>query len=107
MSNTIRLDVDKEGFLRNLADWNETVATELARSEDIELTAEHWEIIHLVRDYYETYHVSPPTRVLVKIIGEKFGPEKGRSIHLMQLFSGRPAKLVSQIAGLPKPANCD
>lgn len=107
MTDIDQLDLDKEGFLRNLSDWNDAVAAELARAEGIELTDDHREIIRLVRDYYHRYRISPATRVLVKITGEKLGPEKGRSIYLMKLFSGRPAKLVSKIAGLPKPANCD
>jgi tRNA 2-thiouridine synthesizing protein E len=101
------LSVDKEGFLRNLSDWNESVARELADSEGIELTDDHWHIINVVRQYYDEYHISPATRVLAKIVGDELGPEKGRSIYLMQLFSGKPAKLVSKIGGLPKPPNCD
>lgn len=101
------VDVDKEGFLRNLADWRPEVAEALARAEGIELTDDHWQVIHAVRDYYAEYHLSPATRVLVKLIGERLGPDKGQSIYLMRLFSGKPAKLVSKIAGLPKPPNCD
>lgn len=101
------LNVDKEGFLRDLADWNPAVACELARSEGIELTADHWQVIDTVRDYYAAYRISPATRVLVKLVREKIGAEEGQSIYLMQLFSGKPARLVSKIAGLPKPANCD
>jgi tRNA 2-thiouridine synthesizing protein E len=99
--------VDKEGFLRNLDDWSPEVAEALALTDGIRLTEEHWEILRLVRDYYRCYHLSPATRVLVRLVGERLGPEKGQSIHLMRLFSGKPAKLVSKIAGLPKPANCD
>lgn len=101
------LNVDNEGFLRELSDWNEDVATELARLEGIELDSDHWEVIWLAREYYDTYRISPAARVLVKVVGERLGPEKGRSIHLMKLFSGRPARLVSKISGLPKPPNCD
>lgn len=99
--------LDKEGFLRDLDDWSPEVAETLALTDGIRLTAEHWEVIRLVRDYYRSYHLAPATRVLVKLVGERLGPEKGQSIYLMQLFSGKPAKLVSKIAGLPKPANCD
>lgn len=101
------LNVDKEGFLRDLSDWNEEVATELARLEGIELGSDHWEVIWLAREYYDAYRISPAARVLVKVVGERLGAEKGRSIHLMKLFSGRPARLVSKISGLPKPPNCD
>lgn len=98
---------DKEGFLRNLDDWSEAVACEIAEQDDIELTADHWEIIHLVRGYYESYRLFPQNRVLVKRIGEELGREKGTSIHLMTLFTGKPARVIARIAGLPKPPNCD
>lgn len=101
------LQLDKEGFLRDLSDWDESVAVELAASEGIDLTDDHWHIINIVRRYYDEYHISPATRVLANIVGQELGAEKGRSIYLMQLFSGKPAKLVSKIAGLPKPPNCD
>jgi tRNA 2-thiouridine synthesizing protein E len=101
------LNVDKEGFLRQLSDWNEDLASELALQDDIILSAEHWEIINIVRAYYHQYKISPVNRVLVNTIKQKLGPEKGKSIYLMRLFSGKPARLVSKIAGLPKPNNCD
>ena len=105
--DAVELNLDKEGFLRELADWNTEVAHFLAKNEGIDLTPEHWEVIHLVRAYYQKYQLSPVTRALVKAIREQLGDAKGNSIHLMQLFSGKPAKLISKIAGLPKPANCD
>lgn len=101
------IEVDKEGFLRNLSDWNPQVAEQLAAQDNITLTDEHWEIINLVQDYYQRFNISPAMRVLVKVAQEKLGKKKGRSIHLMLLFPGTPAKLISKIAGLPKPDNCD
>jgi tRNA 2-thiouridine synthesizing protein E len=103
----MKLNLDKEGFLRDLSDWNPDVAEVLAKNDEITLSGSHWQIINLVRDYYQQYQISPVTRVLVKITRKKLGEDKGNSIYLMQLFSGKPAKLVSKIAGLPKPANCD
>ncbi len=99
--------VDKEGFLRNLDDWTPEVAVLLAEADNIALTDAHWCIINIARDYYARYQIAPATRVLVKIVREQLGPDKGQSIYLMQLFTGKPAKLVSKISGLPKPANCD
>ncbi|HKI74909.1 MAG TPA: TusE/DsrC/DsvC family sulfur relay protein [Pseudomonadales bacterium] len=99
--------LDKEGFLRQLSDWSPEVAARLAENEGIVLTEAHWEVINVVRDFYDRYHISPATRVLVKIVGEQLGSEKGRSVYLMQLFSSKAARLVSKIGGLPKPANCD
>jgi tRNA 2-thiouridine synthesizing protein E len=103
----MKLNLDKEGFLRDLSDWNPDVAQLLAKNEEITLSDSHWQVINLVRDYYQQYQISPATRVLVKITRKKLGEDKGNSIYLMQLFTGKPAKLVSKIAGLPKPPNCD
>ncbi len=98
---------DKEGFLSDYKDWSKELAPELAAAEGISLTEQHWEVINLVRSFYQKFHLSPTTRVLVKIVGEQLGSEKGRSIYLMRLFTSKPAKLVAKISGLPKPTNCD
>jgi tRNA 2-thiouridine synthesizing protein E len=98
--------LDEEGFLVNLDDWNESVAEWLAGHEGITLTAQHWEIIHLVRAFYAEFDLSPAMRALVKYAGLKLGSDKGRSIYLLKLFPGSPAKIASKIAGLPKPDNC-
>ncbi|MBN7797746.1 TusE/DsrC/DsvC family sulfur relay protein [Parahaliea mediterranea] len=97
---------DKEGFLRELDDWSPAVAEQLAAAEGIALGAAHWEVIELLRDYYRQFESSPAMRPLVKYCALKLGPDKGKSIYLMSLFPGSPAKLGSKIAGLPKPDNC-
>jgi tRNA 2-thiouridine synthesizing protein E len=98
--------VDKEGFLQNLDDWTEPVAEALARAEGIELSAEHWEILWLLRAFYDEFQLSPATRPLVRYAALKLGAEKGNSAHLNRLFKGTPAKLAAKLAGLPKPSNC-
>jgi len=100
------LKLDEEGFLLKLDDWNESTALQLARNEGIELLAPHWEIIHLVRTFYAEFDLSPAMRPLVKYVGVKLGSDKGRSIYLLKLFPGSPAKIISKVAGLPKPDNC-
>ncbi|MBJ7536663.1 TusE/DsrC/DsvC family sulfur relay protein [Marinomonas transparens] len=104
---TISQDIlDEEGYLLDLDNWNNKLAEDLAEKENIVLTEAHWEIILLLRDFYQEYEVSPAMRPLVKAVSKKLGPEKGRSIYLMTLFPGSPPKLAAKIAGLPKPANC-
>jgi tRNA 2-thiouridine synthesizing protein E len=97
---------DKEGFLRDLADWSPAVAEQLAEAEGLSLSEAHWEVVHLLRDYYDEFDSSPAMRALVKYCGSKLGADKGKSIYLLSLFPGSPAKLGSKIAGLPKPDNC-
>ncbi len=100
------LGTDKEGYLTQLSDWSPDVAEVLARNEAIVLTPEHWEVIEILRAFYREYELSPAMRPLVKRVGQKLGPEKGRSIYLMKLFPPSPAKIASKIAGLPRPDNC-
>lgn len=100
------LDLDKEGFLRNLEQWNEEVAEVLAMNEGIELSSDHWEILHLLREFYNRYQLAPATRALSNYIKKELAPEKGRSAYLMRLFGGSAAKNAAKIAGLPKPDNC-
>lgn len=92
--------------MKDLSDWSTEVAIQLAESESITLTDNHWEIIDLIRDFYSTYKISPTMRVLVRQVRDKLGQEKGRSVYLLTLFPDNPLKLLSKIAGLPKPPNC-
>lgn len=100
------LDTDKEGHLKNLQDWNETVAEYLAAQENIVLARAHWEIIYLLREFYKEFELAPAMRPLVKRVAQKLGGDKGRSVYLMQLFPPSPARIAAKLAGLPRPANC-
>ncbi|SDX13007.1 tRNA 2-thiouridine synthesizing protein E [Pseudomonas syringae] len=100
------IDLDKDGFLQDLNDWSMDVAQALSAEEGIILSAEHIEILQLLRDFYAEFQLSPATRPLIKYTALKLGAEKGNSLHLNRLFNGTPAKLAAKLAGLPKPTNC-
>jgi TusE/DsrC/DsvC family sulfur relay protein len=99
-------EVDEEGYLVNLADWNEDLAGEIAKAEKIDMTPNHWEVVNFLREYYNEYQIAPAVRVLTKAIGKKLGPEKGSNSYLYELFPYGPAKQACKIAGLPKPTGC-
>lgn len=99
-------ETDKDGFLLNLDDWSEDVAQSLAESENIQLNDAHWEVLHALRSFYQTYDVSPAMRPLSKYLKQELAPEKSSSIYLLKLFPGSPAKIAAKIAGLPRPENC-
>ncbi|NJO18105.1 MAG: TusE/DsrC/DsvC family sulfur relay protein [Thioploca sp.] len=100
------IETDEEGYLVNLADWNEDAAKILAAQDELELTESHWEVINFLREYYDEYQIAPAVRVLTKAIGKKLGPEKGNSKYLYELFPYGPAKQACRFAGLPKPTGC-
>ncbi|MEZ5555690.1 TusE/DsrC/DsvC family sulfur relay protein [Haliea sp.] len=97
---------DGEGFLRDMQAWTPAVAEQVAAAEGLTLTPAHWEVITLLRQYYRQFDSSPAMRPLVKWVRIHLGEDYGRSMYLLSLFPGSPAKLASKIAGLPKPDNC-
>ena len=97
---------DNDGYLEHFDEWNRAVASAIARLENIELSAPHWEILNLLREFYRHYEQSPAMRALVKYTAQQLGKDKGNSIYLLKLFPGSPAKIASKIAGLPRPENC-
>ncbi len=99
-------ETDEEGYLVNLGDWNKDVAEYIAKSENVNMSLQHWEVVDFLRGYYDEYQIAPAVRVLTKAIGKKLGPEKGNSQYLYELFPYGPAKQACKIAGLPKPTGC-
>ena len=104
--NAQSIALDKEGYLLDLNAWSPAVAEALAEREDLHLSAEHWEVLQLLRNFYSEYQLSPATRPLIKYVALHLGADKGNSLHLNRLFQGTPAKLAAKLAGLPKPTNC-
>lgn len=100
------IEVDEEGYLVNLGDWSEEIATFLAGQDELELTDAHWEIINFLREYYDEYQIAPAVRVLTKAVGKKMGKDKGNSKYLYELFPYGPGKQACRFAGLPKPTGC-
>jgi tRNA 2-thiouridine synthesizing protein E len=91
----VKINVDEEGYLVNMDDWNEKVACLLAEREGVdELTKERLDIIKFMREYYIEYHAFPILNAVC------------RNVHLKkECFSEiflDPLK-AWKIAGLPKP----
>jgi tRNA 2-thiouridine synthesizing protein E len=99
-------EVDEDGYLVNLDDWNKELAGHIATLEEIDMTEAHWEVVNFLRDYYAKYQIAPMIKILVKEIGKVMGPEKGNTKYLYELYPGGPAKQACKIAGLPKPTGC-
>jgi tRNA 2-thiouridine synthesizing protein E len=99
-------EVDADGYLVDINEWNIEVANYLAKVEGIELTEQHWEIVNFLHEYYQRYQIAPMIKILLKEIGKKFGPQKGNSKYLYELFPEGPAKQACKIAGLPGPTGC-
>lgn len=95
------IEVNDEGFLVHPEQWNEDLASHLARSEENleELTGEHWAVIRFIRQHYEENQSAPMVRSICKVTGL---PLK----KVYELFPSGPAKGACKLAGLPKPDGC-
>lgn len=93
--------LDEECFLQNPEVWNEQIAEWLAKEiEGVQqMTQDHWKVVKYLREYWETYGVCPPIKMLLKETG--FTLEQ-----IYQLFPSGPANGACKVAGAPKPTGC-
>ncbi len=94
------IEVDDEGYLINISDWNEDIAKVIAKDEGIdELTDKHWMVIKFMQKIFKEKGSGPSIR--------KLGKESGVPIkELYKLFPKGPAKKAAKIAGIKKPTGC-
>ncbi len=101
----MEIETDQHGHLADRTAWNETVARALATTDQIELTDDHWAVIHAVRAIYEMTGDTPPMRLLIKALRTQLDPAID-SRFLYRLYPDGPVRLASKHAGLPKPKHC-
>ncbi len=94
------VELDEDGFLVNLDQWNEDVARYLAKEEGVdELNEDHWKLVNYLKGYFAEYGIAPMVRKMTK--------ESGYSLkEIYDLFPSGPAKGACKVAGLPKPTGC-
>lgn len=92
---------DSEGYLVNPGDWSEDFTRALAASDNLPLTAEHWELIRFLREYYTRHGSQASVRDMIKHFRTVWGVEKGSNRYLHSLFPrGGPQKQGNRLAGL-------
>jgi tRNA 2-thiouridine synthesizing protein E len=83
--------------------WSEAFAIAQAEREGLALTDEHWQVVRFIREYYEDHNVQAQVRDMVMHFRTLWGPEKGNSRYLHDIFPmGGPQKQGNRIAGIRK-----
>jgi TusE/DsrC/DsvC family sulfur relay protein len=96
-----QIRTDKEGYIINIDEWTEDFAIALAAEEGLELTDEHWEVIHYIRDYFEEHRVQVQVREMIKHFKKEWGTERGNNHYLHDIFpKGGPQKQGNRLAGI-------
>lgn len=92
------VNVNDQGYLTDLNQWDKDIANEIAREEGITLNDDHWKVIDYIQDQY---------RQDVPLTIRKVGKSGVTDIkNFYALFPGGPLKKASKIAGIPKPVSC-
>lgn len=87
---------DEDGFLKNPRLWNEDLAELIAETDGIgELTAQHWRVIHYLREHYLKYRNIPVMRHVCWVMH--------LDRHCVTDLFGENAKEAWRVAGLPNP----
>ena len=100
------IETNEQGFLCNLADWNEDYAANVAREDELDLHVDHWELIWYFRDYYNENQVAPTMHNMVTSLGRKgkhFHDQKAYEKHIYRLFPRDPVHELCKLSGLPMP----
>ena len=92
------VEVNAEGYLKNMNDWSPELAQEIAAKENIQLTDKHFEVLNWLRTKQ-----SEGVPLSIRKIGNS-GLVDIKQFYA--LFPGGPLKISSKIAGIPKPASC-
>jgi len=92
------VEVNAEGYLKNMNDWSPELAQEIASNENIQLTDKHFEVLNFLRAKQ-----AEGVPLSIRKIGNS-GLVDIKQFYA--LFPGGPLKISSKIAGIPKPASC-
>lgn len=103
VADKVPIETEDEGYLIEPASWNETIAGQLAQREGLILGAEHWKIIHYMRDHYEQHHTAPDARHVTKFIADDMGYGRKAGNRLFGLFPYGYVKQACKIAGMKRP----
>jgi len=61
--------LDEEGYLIDPFSWDRTFTERRAAQARLTLTAQHWQLIELIRDKYLRLGALPPMRTVCKAVG--------------------------------------
>jgi tRNA 2-thiouridine synthesizing protein E len=85
-------------------DWSRNKSAQLAMSEGISLTDEHWDVIAYLRKQYLEHGLPRSARSTARALNRHFAA-RGGNRYLYSLFAGGPVTQGSRLANLRTPAN--
>ena len=99
----MNIQTDQDGFLLDPEDWNEEFALDVANATKLELSKDHWRVIHMIRDLYFTSGIVPELRTILKNLRNDIGKDKATRKYIYALFPYGYGQQGCKIAGMRKP----
>ncbi len=96
------IEIDRDGFLLNHADWSKAVTEHMAELDGLELADDHWLLIDFLNRFYNEYEVAPELPVLARNLCKDQHDCRWTRRYIKQLFPNG-AKTACRYAGLPFP----
>lgn len=93
--------LDTEGYVVHPEDWDETLASELARAQNIALSDDHWFVIRFMRDYWQEHQICADARHAMRHLEQRY-PARGRQ-RMFELFPYGYVAQACRIAGMRRP----
>ena len=97
------IQTDDDGFLLDPEDWDENIASSMAKASDLELSEDHWRVIHMIRELYAESGVVPELRTILKGLRDAIGKDKATRKYVYALFPYGYGQQGCKIAGMRKP----
>lgn len=94
---------DNEGYFLDPSQWSVEIAHQVAEHENIDLSKEHWAVIHFIREHYELNQCVPEARTVLKELKTRLSPEQATRRYLYTLFPYGYGQQACKIAGMRKP----
>ena len=91
------------GIHDDIGSWDQTIANELAKAENIKLTDEHIAILGYLRGTYKKHGQIEHAHSLTQALNTRFA-SKGGIKYLYTLFPKGPISQGCKIAGVPAPS---
>ena len=92
------INVNDEGYLTDMNQWNHEVAKEMAKEDGLELGNRHFDVLEQLRDQQKK-----DVALTIRGVG-KSGVVDIKEFY--ELFPKGPLKISSRLAGISKPKSC-
>jgi TusE/DsrC/DsvC family sulfur relay protein len=98
-----KISTDDEGFLLYTDDWSPEMGSHIASDIGIDMSDEHWEAVHFIREQFETNCSVPELRKFLKFLRNLHGKERATRRYVYDLFPYGYGQQACKIAGMRKP----